>query len=70
MLAVAFGQILARERRIRCLTQDQLATRAGLTRRYVQYLERGHRMARLGTLLRLAAALDLEPAALLRGLVP
>jgi transcriptional regulator with XRE-family HTH domain len=63
-----FGGRLRQVRRHRGLSAAALAERAGLTTRAVNYLERGERMARLDTLLALAAALEVEVGLLLRGL--
>ena len=49
------------------ITQEALADRAGLHRTEIGLLERGHRVPRVDTLLRLAAALAVEPAELLAG---
>lgn len=50
------------------ITQEALADRAELHRTEISLLERGHRVPRVDTLLRLAAALDVEPGELLRGI--
>lgn len=67
-LADRFGRRLRSTRRAHGLTQQRVADLAGLTRRAVQYLEEGQRVARLDTLLALATALEVEAADLLRGL--
>ncbi len=59
------GERLARLRRRRALTQEELAERAGLSVELVRKLEQGRRRSvRLGTLHRLARALDVQTAAL------
>lgn len=67
-IADRFGGRLRQVRRQRGLSVADLATLAGLTSRAVNYLERGERMARLDTLLALAAALEVEIGVLLRRL--
>jgi transcriptional regulator with XRE-family HTH domain len=49
------------------LTQKQLAGRVSSTQAYICVLERGRGYPALGTLLRLAAALDVSAADLLEG---
>ncbi len=49
----------ARERRF--LTQQQLADRAGTSKANISRLESGEQNARMSTIVRLAAALDVEP---------
>jgi predicted ATPase/DNA-binding XRE family transcriptional regulator len=57
-----FGQLLQRYRRLRGLSQEQLADRAGLSRRGVSDLERGARRSPYpATVERLASALRLGP---------
>lgn len=63
-----FGRHLRQVRRHRGLSAADLASRAGLTTRAINYLERGERMARLDTLLALAKALEVEIGVLLRRL--
>lgn len=66
-VAAQFGRRL-RACRIRTyVTQEELAERAGLHRTAISLLERGARMPRVDTLLRLAAALEVEPADILAG---
>jgi transcriptional regulator with XRE-family HTH domain len=50
------------------LSQEGLARRAGIHRTEVSLLERGGRDPRLATIVRLARALGVEPAALLDGI--
>lgn len=52
-------------RKRRTLLQEELATKAGISRGEVGHLERGRRKPTLRTLRRLAGALEIEPAGLL-----
>jgi transcriptional regulator with XRE-family HTH domain len=61
-----FADNLARERKSRGLSQRQLATLAGLDRTYVGSVERGERNVSIDNIERLAEALQIEPADLLR----
>ena len=60
-----FGETLRRLRQAAGLTQEQLGDRCDMNLSAVSRLERGHRNPRLDTLVRLAHALDVPPAALL-----
>jgi transcriptional regulator with XRE-family HTH domain len=62
-----FGKLLARERRLEGLTQNQLADEAGLTRETVGRLETGRRRPTADTVFRLEAALNLIPGKLVPG---
>ena len=61
---VAFGRRLRTLRLQRGLSQEQLASLAGLDRTYVSSCEAGRRNATIRTIDRLSAALDIDPAAL------
>lgn len=50
------------------LTQSELASRAGVTRRYIQLLENGKQEATLSTFFTIADALSLSPVQLLADL--
>lgn len=63
-----FGQNLRRCRRVADLSQEQLGVRAGLHRTEIGLLERGARIPRIDTLLKLASALDIDPSVLLEGI--
>jgi transcriptional regulator with XRE-family HTH domain len=65
---VRIGANLWRERRRAGMTQEELAARAGLHRTAIGLLEQGHRVARADTLLQLAGALTISPAAFLDGI--
>lgn len=55
-------------RRSNGLSQNDVALRSGLHRTEISLLERGGREPRLGTIIRLAGALDVPPEALCSGI--
>jgi len=63
-----FGRNLARCRKQVGLSQEELAVRASLHRTAVGQIERGERVARVDTLVKLAGGLGLPPGDLLVGL--
>jgi transcriptional regulator with XRE-family HTH domain len=69
-LAVAdrFGRNLRRVRRREDLSQEELGERAGLHRTEVGKLEKGKRVPRIDTLIRLAGAMAVPPGELLDGI--
>jgi len=69
-LAVArrFGANLRRARRRANLSQEQLGSRASLHRTAIGLLERGARMPRVDTLVKLATALEISPGELIEGI--
>jgi transcriptional regulator with XRE-family HTH domain len=62
------GQSVVEAREKRGLTQTATAERAGLHRTEVSLIERGQRVPRLDTIVKLAGALQMEPCALLVGM--
>jgi HTH-type transcriptional regulator / antitoxin HipB len=64
------GEILARERRRRHLTQADLAKLMGRDQTYIARVEGGKRDPRWATVLDFARALDLEPMLIPRSWVP
>ena len=66
--ATRFGHNLARCRDRAGLSQEELGMRAELHRTAVGQLERGQRIARADTLVKLAGSLDITPEDLLEGL--
>jgi transcriptional regulator with XRE-family HTH domain len=66
-LAAAVGRRIRRERRRAGVSQGALAARVGCARPTVGRWERGQRLPTLGSLVRIAAALGVAPAALLPG---
>jgi transcriptional regulator with XRE-family HTH domain len=67
-LAEQFGRRLFMERRRLGVSQEALASFAGLHRTEVQKLEAGKREPQLRTIVKLAHGLGIDPAELLRGL--
>lgn len=65
--AACFGANLRWARERSALSQEALANEAGVDRAAVSVFERGRRNPNLRTVLRLARALELPPAVLLRG---
>jgi len=66
--AVGFGQNLRRCRKRAGVSQEELGWRSSLHRTEVGLLERGSRTPRIDTLIKLAAALEIEPRELLAGI--
>jgi transcriptional regulator with XRE-family HTH domain len=67
-IAVEFGRRLLSAGRAAGLTQELLAEKAGLHPVTISTLENAKRSATVPTLVRVAQALDLDPAELVRGL--
>jgi transcriptional regulator with XRE-family HTH domain len=67
-VAEQFAANLVRLRRQAGLSQEQLAFRAELHRTEIGMAERGVRLVKIDTLLKLAGALGVEPGDLLAGL--
>lgn len=65
---LAFGRRLKSLRLARGLSQEQLAALASLDRTYVSSCERGRRNATIRTIVRLSAALDVDPCDLVSDL--
>lgn len=63
-----FGDNVRRARVSMGLSQEGLAEHAGLHRTYVSGIERGQRNVGLVNIVKLAKALEVSPAALMRGL--
>jgi len=63
-----FGANLARCRAAADVTQEDLAFQAGLHRTEIGLLERGGRIPRIDTLVKLAGALEVTPGELLAGI--
>lgn len=67
-VARQFGANLRRARRRADLSQEQLGLRASLHRTEIGLLERGARMPRIDTLVKLATALQMRPGELIEGI--
>ncbi|MBS1882486.1 MAG: helix-turn-helix transcriptional regulator [Actinobacteria bacterium] len=69
-LAVAgrFGENLRRVRKREDLSQERLARRASLHRTEIGLLEKGERVCRIDTLIRLAGAMAVPPGELFDGI--
>lgn len=67
-LADQFGRNLAYCRRRAKLSQEELAVRASLHRTAVGQIERGERVCRVDTLIKLAGSLRISPDELLDGM--
>ena len=67
-VAEKFGENVLICRRRAGLSQEALAADAGLHRTEIGSIERGHRMARIDTLIKLAGALSVPPGDLLKGI--
>lgn len=63
---VLFGKRLAQIRRQRGWSQEKLALESGLARSYLGGVERGQRNIAVVNICRLAQALGIEPAELMR----
>jgi transcriptional regulator with XRE-family HTH domain len=66
-IAARFGENLTLYRRRAGLSQEELGFRASLHRTEIGQLERGVRLPRIDTLIKLAGALSLPPGDLLKG---
>jgi transcriptional regulator with XRE-family HTH domain len=67
-VAARFGENLVRCRLEADLSQEELAHNASLHRTEVGLLERGARVPRIDTLVKLAGALSVEPSRLIEGI--
>jgi transcriptional regulator with XRE-family HTH domain len=67
-VAKRFAANLAHHQERSSLTQEALAARAEIHRTQVSELLRGNQLPRLDTLVKLAGALEIEPADLLEGI--
>jgi transcriptional regulator with XRE-family HTH domain len=67
-LKARFAHNLYRVRREAGLSQEDVGLRAGVHRTEVSFLERGTRIPRIDTVVKLAGALEVEPGELLDGM--
>ena len=68
-IAGRFGDNLARQRKLADLSQEEVSLRASVHRTEVSQLERGLRIARIDTLVKLRDALEVSSDDLLAGIV-
>lgn len=68
-VAAQVGDNLVRCRKLAGVSQDELSVRASVHRTEISQLERGLRIARIDTLAKLCASLEVEPADLMEGIV-
>ena len=61
-----FGEKVRELRRVRGLSQEELAFRAGIHRNYLGGIERGERNPALDNIVAIAKALGVDPSELLR----
>jgi len=64
-VAASFGSVLRESRQAAGISQEELASQAGLHRTYVSLMERGHRAPSIEVIWRLAAALGSTMAELI-----
>lgn len=67
-LAARFGDNLARHRKLADLSQDELSIRASVHRTEISQLERGLRLPRIDTLVKLRSSLEVSADDLLDGI--
>lgn len=67
-IAAQFGDNLVRARKSADMSQDELSIRASVHRTEISQLERGLRIARIDTLAKLCASLEVEPGELMAGI--
>jgi len=66
--AAFFAANVKRCREVTDLSQEEVGVRAGLHRTEIGLLERGERVPKIDTLIKLAVALEVDPAQLLAGI--
>jgi transcriptional regulator with XRE-family HTH domain len=67
-VAQQFGDNLARIRKRAAMSQEEVSFRASVHRTEVSQLERGLRVARVDTVAKLAAALEVDPGDFFEGI--
>lgn len=67
-IAERFGKNLNRARKRAGISQEEAAVRASLHRTEIGLLERGERLPRIDTAIKLAGAVGVDPADLLEGI--
>jgi transcriptional regulator with XRE-family HTH domain len=68
-IAAQFGDNLVRARKSADMSQDELSVRASVHRTEISQLERGLRIARIDTLVKISGSLEVDPGDLLAGIV-
>ncbi len=68
-IAARFGDNLVRCRKLADMSQDELSVRASVHRTEISQLERGLRVARIDTLVKICGSLEVDPGELLAGIV-
>jgi transcriptional regulator with XRE-family HTH domain len=68
-IAAQFGDNLVRARKSADMSQDELSVRASVHRTEISQLERGLRVARIDTLVKISGSLEVDPGDLLVGIV-
>jgi transcriptional regulator with XRE-family HTH domain len=68
-IAAQFGDNLIRARKSADMSQDELSVRASVHRTEISQLERGLRIARIDTLVKISGSLEIDPGDLLVGIV-
>jgi transcriptional regulator with XRE-family HTH domain len=68
-IAAQFGDNLIRARKSADMSQDELSVRASVHRTEISQLERGLRIARIDTLVKISGSLEVDPSDLLVGMV-
>jgi transcriptional regulator with XRE-family HTH domain len=67
-IAAQFGDNLIRARKSADMSQDELSVRASVHRTEISQLERGLRIARIDTLVKISGSLEVDPGDLLVGM--
>jgi transcriptional regulator with XRE-family HTH domain len=68
-IAAQFGDNLVRQRKLANISQDELSARASVHRTEISQLERGLRIPRIDTVVKLATSLETPVPELLVGIV-
>lgn len=63
--SAAFGLVLRDLRKLRNMSQEELALESDLQRNYISLIERGINQPTITTIFKLAAALEVSPSAML-----
>lgn len=63
---IKIGKVLRKLRKVRNLSQEEIAGRTGLDRTYISMLERNIKQPSITTIFLLAEALEIQPSELVR----